>query len=350
MSAISNQRVPLDRWLADQTAGFPAQAGIPYPDRLAAVSKYMRDQVHPHVEKGALVAQDGFLTDHGPKHIDAVARCASELLGHPTDTYPQLTAYEVYFLLMAIHFHDVGNLYGRSGHEQKLEPIMAELKQLVGHDMVERRAIMQIARAHGGHNNGDKDTIVGLPENDPIFECRVRYRALAAILRLADELSDDSRRTSHILQKLDVIPPKSHAFHLYSNALQAVAISAADGLIDLRYYLTRDQTGLLWKGSKQVYLLDEIYQRTVKMHYEREYCTRFTRDLVHINAIDVTINIHHDQNALEPCIEPITYRLQSRGYPGANSDSIDKLVPSLHFKRGAELYEELRNQWPSGRT
>ena len=344
MNTITDQRVSLAGWFAAQTAGLPAHTGLPYPARLEAVSAYMRDQVHPHVEKGALVANDGFLTDHGPQHIDAVTRCASDLLSHPSDTYPQLTPYEVYLLLMAIQFHDVGNLYGRSGHEKQLAPIMAALQLLVGPHTVERRAIMQIAIAHGGHNNGDKDTIALLPANDPIFECRVRYRALAAILRLADELADDSRRTPHILQQLGVIPPESQAFHLYSRALQTVAINAAAGLIELRYYLTRDQTGLICKGSKQVYLLDEIYKRTVKMHYEREYCSRFTRDLVHIDTIDVTIHVHHDQHAMEPCIQPITYRLPSRGYPGANTDSIDILVPEPHLKRGAELHAELRGR------
>lgn len=343
MNSITSPRVSLACWFADQTTGLPAHTGIPYPTRFEAVSAYMRDQVHPHVEKGALVARDGYLTDHGPKHIDAVSRCASDLLGHPSDTYPQLTAYEVYLLLMAIHFHDVGNLYGRSGHEEKLEPIMAALQPLVGTDTVERQAIMRIARAHGGHNNSDKDTIASLPEDDPIFECRVRYRALAAILRLADELADDSRRTPHIMQQLDVIPSESQAFHLYSRALQTVAITAAQRRIELRYFLTRDQTGLVSKGSKTVYLLDEIYQRTVKMHYEREYCIRFTRDLVHIDTIDVTINVHQDHNSLEPCIQPITYRLQSRGYPGGNTASIDTLLPDLRLRRGVELHEELRH-------
>ena len=341
MNEVALERQPLDRWLATQEDGFPTHAGISYPQRLLSVAEYLRDQVHPHVEKGALLHDDGFLTDHGPKHIDTVIRRAGDLLRHPADSYPQLTAYEIYILLMAIHFHDLGNLYGRPEHEQKLEPIMAKICQLVGHDMVERQAIMKIARAHGGHINGYKDTIVALPIVDPILDCQVRYRALAAVLRLADELAEDSRRTTRLLAELEIIPTESRAFHMYAQALQAVAIDPDNGLIQLRYCLTSEQTVLIRKGAETVYLLDEIYARTVKMHYEREYCTRFTRGIVNIDTIDVKIEVYKDQNSIDPCIDPIGYRLQSCGYPGADNATIDQLIPSQQLKKGVELYEEL---------
>ena len=64
-----------------------------------------------------------------------------------------------------------------------------------------------------------------------------------------------------------------------------------------------------------MYLLDEIYERTVKTDLERNYCMRFARDIAPIDAIDVRIEIFVDANSMLPCIEPIAYRLQEVGYP-----------------------------------
>lgn len=343
MSGASVERPTLERWLMDQTDGFPKRGGLSYPKRLQAVSEYLGNEIHPQVEKGALLHDDGFLTDHGPQHIDTVIRRAGDLLSYPEDGYPHLKAYEVYILLMAIHFHDVGNLYGRREHEQKLEPIMDRLGVLMGEDMVERQTIRRIAQAHGGRVNGGRDTISRLPIEDHILDCQVRYRTLAAILRLADELADDSGRTNRTLEALKVIPPESQAFHMYAQALQTVAIEPGNGVIKLRFFLTRERTGLIGKGGDEVYLLDEIYARTVKMHYEREYCTRFTRGLVDLDAIDVRIEVYEGENSLALCGEPIEYWLQSSGYPGGEGVKIQDLLPTKAPKSGAELYRELEH-------
>ena len=341
MSNVSTRRRPLDRWLLTRKAGFPANPAIPYPDRFRSVSLYLLNEVHPNVEKSALQHGAGFLTDHGPKHIDTVIRRASDLLSYPAKTYPQLRTYEVYILLMAIHFHDVGNLYGRKEHETKLRAVMDRLCDLVGNEMVERHAIMRIARAHGGTINGDKDTIGPLPPEDPILDFRVRYRALAAILRFADELADDARRAASLLHDLDLVPPPSQAYHMYARALQAVDVRPHQRSVQLLYILTRDQTRLVSKDAKEVYLLDEIYARTVKMHYEREYCMRFTQGLVHIDAIDVRIEVYEAANSPDLCIEPMGYRLQSQGYPGADNTPINQLIADQEIKTGAELFSTL---------
>ena len=110
----------LDKWLLEQPADqFPPDGGLSYTGRFQSVSGVLNSQVHPHVEKGAIMAGEGFLTDHGPKHIETVINRASWLLFHPVESYPQLSAYEVYILLMAIHFHDVGNIFGRDEHGNK---------------------------------------------------------------------------------------------------------------------------------------------------------------------------------------------------------------------------------------
>ena len=56
----------------------------------------------------------GFLTDHGPQHIETVISRASDLIRARSC---DLSSYEVFLLLAAIHLHDVGNIHGRTGHQ-----------------------------------------------------------------------------------------------------------------------------------------------------------------------------------------------------------------------------------------
>ena len=313
-----------------------------YPARLRAVSEYLNSQIHPHVEKGTLISKEGFLTDHGPGHIATVVERASDLLACSDSNYPQLTPYEVYLLLMAIQFHDVGNLYGREGHERKIDSVMEHMGKLVGDEMVEKVAIRKIAAAHGGWRNGNRDTIMQLPSYDFILSRRVGYQALAAILRFADELSDDSGRAARAVVELGRIPDVSRLFHMYSESLHSVRVDPDAHVVYLRYYLTRDKAGPISSGESTRFLLDEIYERTLKMHYEREYCMRFIRGLVYIDAIDVRIDVYESSRSLNTRVDPIAYRLQQVGYPGERREEIKDLVAGGEIPpHGIDVYNLL---------
>ena len=105
---------------------------VDYYERFVKLDDHLNKHVHPSVNQGATAAGQAFanqettaadqkraiwLTDHGPKHIETVIRRASELAFAPD---PVLSPYEVYILLLAIHFHDVGNIFGRERHEQRI--------------------------------------------------------------------------------------------------------------------------------------------------------------------------------------------------------------------------------------
>jgi hypothetical protein len=190
MSYLTHNTPMLVQWLSSQLPSEFPSGGLPYPDRLANVFNYLAQYVYPHVEGGALLNDSGYLTDHGEHHIRTVIARAADLIF--VGGKPKVSAYEVYLLLQAAHFHDVGNIFGRVAHEKRLSEVVAALGPLLGEDVPERRAIQQIASAHGGVVNGSKDTISKLPPVEPILGREVNFQALAATLRLADELADDS--------------------------------------------------------------------------------------------------------------------------------------------------------------
>jgi hypothetical protein len=305
----------LDEWLLTRPdAEFPISAGIPHRTRLTAVSEFLNKEIHPHVEKGALLQGDGYLTDHGPEHIKTVIRRASELV---SPIPGNLTTYEAYLLVMAIHFHDVGNIFGRSEHEKRTGDIMREVGRLMGDDSVELRTVQQIARAHGGHIDGDRDTITRLSFSDYVLGAEVRIQLLAALLRFADELADDSSRAARFPLEHKQVPVSSEVFHNYAKSLHTVAIDPKSRTIELRFDLYKaDAIRKMGKGAKQVYLLDEIYGRTIKMHTERIYCGRFLAPVVRIDTINVRVSVYISSDSVTPERE-IRYSLQERGYPGA---------------------------------
>lgn len=199
----------LQKWLREQEPeGFARSEKDLYLKRLENLQIHLEKEVFPHVDKGALLHRDGYLTDHGKGHIETVIRRAGRLLGENIC----FSAYEVYLLLVAIFLHDAGNIFGREEHERRVSRIVTELGSLLGEDTPEKRMISNIAAAHGGRINGSKDTIGNLLRHVHILGKQVRVQALAALLRFADELADDSTRAARFPQRLGQVPKKSEIY------------------------------------------------------------------------------------------------------------------------------------------
>ena len=342
-----NPPTTLDEWIATCDSNeFPQSDGDLYRNRLNTVKQHLDRKVYPEVESGALLRDGVLLTRHGKKHVETVVHRASRLLMHdPSPSSHCLTCYEVYLLLMAIYFHDVGNVYGREQHEKMIVPIINTMKPLLSDEAVERGTVIKIAEAHAGTVNGTpEDTIARLAPSDLVLGKRVRMQALAAVLRFADELADDSSRSAGILKTTRKLPRESEVYHYYAKALHSVDVRPSEYIVDLRYqFHCSDAKEKFGKGSESVYLLDEIYTRTLKMHSEREYCMRFTHGIVRIDAISVTIDVHLDEHALRPAIPPIQYRLAVRGYPDHHQD-ISTHIDEQDLIRGCDLVEAVRSQ------
>lgn len=336
MSRLSPPPKSLDIWLTKRPeTEFPGYGKSDYPTQYKLVSKYLNEHVHPHVAVGALMKNDGFLTDHGPDHIKTVIDRATAIVGTNI-----LNSYEVYLLLMAAHFHDVGNIYGRERHEKKSKDILKEISLLMGDDAAEKRTILSIAEAHGGKVDEDKDTISRLPETDAVLNHTVRVQFLAAVLRLADELSDDTHRAARFPMKLKIIPKSSQIYHQYARALQSVIVTVEDRRIGLHFDLTKDiACKTFGKHKARVFLLDEIYERTMKVHLERLYCQRFMASEVRLDSVNVEIKVFPTESHPTP-VEKISYRLAETGYPQTPCAEIRNMCPDLRWT-GESLKEQL---------
>src|SRR3972149_1917849 len=120
----------LDEWLIAYNKGTKDFRCFPfsydYPTKYHDIANKLEKWVHPFVNQGAMLQDNGFLTNHGPDHIKTVIKRATQLVAN-MNKKDELSPYEVYILLMAIQVHDVGNIISRNGHEESSVAIIDHL-------------------------------------------------------------------------------------------------------------------------------------------------------------------------------------------------------------------------------
>jgi len=300
----------LDNYQSTHSTEFPGGSTIHYDQVLCHTHTHLNEHVHPKIQaRGELHDNGVYLTDHGPKHIELVMGRASQLVrtekslrsdGTKEKFYETcLSPYEIFILAVGIHFHDIGNMYGREGHEQRIREEMQKVGALTI-PLHEKTLISQIAACHSGTIDGSKDTIQFLkPETQSDGHATYRPQVVAAVLRLADELADEhSRADNYGLLRPDQLPETCLLFHKYAEGLR-VSIAPLAGYISLQFSLYEEDLKTPYKKKKkdaalfEQFLLDEIYERTLKTYVEMQYCGRYMRALEsHLHEVRVEILIY----------------------------------------------------------
>lgn len=320
---------------------------FPFDDKYVTRYKYLSNQfnlwIHPYVVKGAISIDGGYLNDHGPDHIKKVILRASDLV---RNCALHLAEYELYILLIAIHIHDVGNIIGRNEHEINSYSIIKKYGLDAGQDRIEWECIFDIAEAHGGF---PKDKIAELSNVD-VLDFLVRKPLLAALLKLSDELAEDRSRASRLQLLASQLPEKAEIYHKYSYCLHSVKIDLEARQIKLSFDVEEKDLCKIYKKEikkdgiliqENVFLLNEIYERTYKTHLERMYCMRFTRPEIQIDKIRVDIEITSDKLDLrnKPLKYHIIYDIGEVGYPGHSPEGLFSICPKLKAFTGELMCE-----------
>lgn len=303
------------------------------------IEEFLNTKYHPNVNLGSAISGDGLLTDHGVAHVQDVIRHARDII---TDVN-QLTGYEIYILLLAIHFHDVGNINGRKDHEKKIADIIDELDDKLPLSIPEKQFIFDIATAHGGYFEGnDKDTIKHITADDVYANVKIRPKILAAILRFADEISDDFTRSDVPVD----IPKANEIYHEYSKTLDP--ISVIGDTIRFHYRIPISMTRIkIGKNNGEEFLYDEILERLAKCMRELEYCKKYSNGLIKPNSLSVAIDFIEDSSFRIKQGAGDSFKLSLQGYPDSSihklstymevqNDLLHSTKP-LKYKDGKEL-------------
>lgn len=275
------------------------------------------------IKTGAIV----YLNDHGPKHIKTVENRALQLMKSQN---LELNPKEFFYLLNAIQIHDIGNIYGRTNHVTDVKAFLPEIKPILNVDDIELKYIRQIAEAHGGElADGDKDKISMLSPIVNTDNVEVRQQLIASILRFADELADEKTRCDRHGLENNLIPPSSEVFHAYSYCLDCTLIKHEHKTIELKFNIPKEfAVREFGKGTEKIHLIDEIYNRILKMHYERIYASRFWKGFIDLDRIWVKIEFYSSYLDDFVC-DPITFEVKEMGYPSAPSNGLYSLCKEL---------------------
>ncbi|PCJ01118.1 MAG: hypothetical protein COB15_01405 [Flavobacteriales bacterium] len=283
------------------------------------------------------------LTGHDPSHFKKVIHNASELL---KASKCELTSYEVFMLLSAIQIHDIGNIIGRENHQLTAIDVFYDLMPAnVILDSVETNIFHTIAEVHTQGDDDDKDTISKLNDYEIKHnDAKIRHQLLAAILKLADELADDPERAFMYGVEKDLVKEGSKLHHVYCNSLKSTNIE--EKRISITYKFDVDTVMKKYEfGKSKIFLLDYIFKRDIKMHFELIYCQKFMRPDIWIDYIDAEISIYSKD--FKKKIVDIKYRLVDKGYPDVNLSKFE--IKDICM----DPEQQLKNQngdWWSGQT
>jgi len=213
------------------------------------------------------------LSDHSADHIDHVLNNAAELVSLHRKTHG-LSAIELYCLGLFILFHDVGNLFGRTDHHNRVSEVFDHVRGTGSDVQREKTLVLAATAAHTGKAaDGTRDTLKELAVDEHLENHRVRLQELAAILRFADELAEGPRRTSDFSRQHCLYSADSQIFHVYASVTN-VFIDRGNARICLTYEIdigTEVGESDADRDKRLSRLLDFVYMRAVKLDQERRY-------------------------------------------------------------------------------
>jgi hypothetical protein len=327
---------------------FPS--GGNYHTRLSLLRSELERTVYGNIAVGALIRSiitgeaPVILNDHSLQHVDMLIKRAQDIM---VDSGLQLTPYELYIFLAAAHIHDVANIIGREGHEQNVAEVLDSLNNMLGVEDIEKREIIKIASAHGGVVGGNRDTIQAREiEKEPsILNFPVRAQLISALVRFCDEIADDYSRASRFFRENQMLAG-SQAFHEYSISLKSVNI--VNNRIKIEFeYVKSLALNKVQKLDEEVYLLDEIFSRLIKMYKEWLYCSIFWRNEIYINAIVGRIRVFDNfssRNFVSSPLKEIPFEIKETGYPDhLDNCHITQLCSIINVESGDALAQELGN-------
>lgn len=211
--------------------------------------------------------------DHGPQHIERVLEHLDSLLGPGPVSARTLNAYELYLAMMAILYHDLGNLRARKGHADISKLFLEEEHNDYIFDVHDRAIIAAAVVSHGSSKDIGQET-KAFVERERVGRYSVRPRVIAALVRLADELDEDYRRADPDVARQLNIPESSKFYWEFCQRISGIEAHHSDRHITYHVQFREEDAGRLS-------LIDDAY---------RPFVTAFAEKLAKTNGERVKVN------------------------------------------------------------
>ncbi len=273
-----------------------------YWTKFRDLESHFFQHIHPQVD-GALIA-DGIksakgsaapdiMTIHGCRHIVAVVESLDKIAASiaKKEGARELTTLEAYILLCAAHLHDAGNIGGREGHPARSGDLIKEHRNLF-YDTESRQNVFDVARVHGGESKQfGRDTFREINSDNFSFP---RLPMLAAMLRLADELSENAERVpKELVAHLDASPMSNFAYR-YAQCFRLFDLQNDTLDIQLRVRPEQYEFAANIKGNR-VTFFDHLERKIDVIEKESRYCSQYGRPDFDIRRIGITVEYFHEE-------------------------------------------------------
>jgi len=263
--------------------------------RYIAMKDYLATQYYPWIQ-----ANCPYFTDHGQLHIESTIETASQMLLPSSKNLKKFHALDFYLLLCAIIWHDAGNVYDRSSHAEQVSHMVQEIKKEIFFSPTMLRLITELVKAHKGEDGlevpqREQDCVIGA-KTFTVFP-----RALAAILRFADEISETRSRISVALLNEGKVPKENKIYWEYANC---IAASRADPLRErvvvtveieadkaTERYPCPEECKQYSGRDRSISLIEYAISRLQKMNNERAYCAREFGMYTSIRKIELRLTL-----------------------------------------------------------
>ena len=318
-----------------------------YLAKFRDMESHFFEHIHPQVDAGLIadslksVADEelpNIMTLHGSRHIrdvvESTDKIALSIEKKPGAT--PLSSLEAYILLCAAHLHDAGNIGGRAGHPDRCGEIITKHRDLF-YDTETRYNIYDVARVHGGESKKfGRDKFREITSDNFTSP---RLRLLAAILRMADELSENSERVpAELVARLEA-SPKSHLAYRYAQCFRRFDLQI--DTLDIRLRVEPEQHEFVTAvDGETLGFFDHLEKKINVIEKEARYCAQYGRPDFDIRRIRFTVEFCVDRfPSVATNVSTLALDLD-RGYPGelpalsARCDDLPKGTTLADYCRG----------------
>ena len=295
-----------------------------YLTKFRALEAHFFEKVHALVDGGLLVssikeATEGklpnIMTIHGCRHISDLIESIDKIgqsIEERGDATP-LSPLEAYLLLCAAHLHDAGNIGGRKDHPMRSGELIKDHVDLF-YDTETRQNIFDVARVHGGtRGKYGQDTFREMRRDN---FAPPRLRLLAAMLRIADELSENPERVPDELLNWFQASSKSNFAYRYAEAFRRFSLRHDIIYIELRVYPKQHEYSAEVDGETLGFF-DHLERKIDVIEREIRYCSQYGRPDFDVRRIQIAID-YHEEAFPSTAANSSTITLDlDHGYPGA---------------------------------
>jgi hypothetical protein len=218
--------------------------------------------------------------DHGPAHINRVLDNLAALVGQEPVETGELSQLDLFLTMMGVVAHDIGVISGRAHHANASANLIRQIaasNQYVFND----HTLDILVAAIVCHSSTAKieDECRHFAEKEPIAGQTVRPYKIAALVRIADELDEDSRRAPKQLVEMGTISKDSQPYWRFCQCIRGIDLGSPRGEILISAHFNEEVLQGAWDPPTKTFL-QFFAEKVAKINLERVRVAPYLGSLV----------------------------------------------------------------------